>query len=94
MKKPIFLVMLAILMVIVLSIAKTVVSGRLSTSGVSLSKIEEEINNYKTQNIILREKLLTVSSLNNIASRASLLGFVEKKSELVLSKPLPLAIKQ
>jgi len=94
MKKPISLIFLVIFMIIILSIIKTVVSGRLSTSGVSLSKIEEEINNYKTQNIILREKLLTVSSLNNIVSKATLLGFVEKKSEFILSKPLPLAIKQ
>lgn len=81
-------------MVIILSIVKTVLSERLSTSGVSLAKIEEEINNYKMQNTVLKEKLLTVSSLNNIASKALLLGFIEKKSEFVLSKPLPLAVKQ
>lgn len=94
MKKPIFLIILAIFVIVILSVVKTVVSGKLSTSGVSLSKIEEEISSYKTQNLILREKLLAVASLNSISSKAALLGFVEKKSEFVLTKPLPLAIKQ
>ena len=94
MKKPIFLIMFSIFIIITLSVVKTAVSGKLSTSGVSLSRIEEEISSYKTQNLILREKLLAVSSLNNISSKAALLGFVEKKSEFVLTRPLPLAIKQ
>ena len=94
MKKPIFLIMFSIFIIITLSVVKTAVSGKLSTSGVSLSRREGEISSYKTQNLILREKLLAVSSLNNISSKAALLGFVEKKSEFVLTRPLPLAIKQ
>ncbi len=91
MKKPALLMTISIILILVLSIAKTVVSNRLSTSGALLSQTLGELNYYKTQNMILREKLLTLSSLTNISSKAGLLGFIENKSEFVLTKPLPLA---
>ncbi|MBI2031197.1 MAG: hypothetical protein HYT08_01145 [Candidatus Levybacteria bacterium] len=94
MKKPVLLIFLAVITVVLLTIGKIAVSGMVSTSGVSLSEIENEVDKYKTENIILREKLLSISSLTNISSKAALLGFVEKKSEFVLSRPLPLAVKQ
>lgn len=94
MKRPALLITFSILIIFILSIAKTVVSNRLSTTGIALEKTESELNSYKTQNLVLREKLLAMSSLTNIASKAALLGFVENKSQVILTKPLPLAIKQ
>ncbi|MCL5113680.1 MAG: hypothetical protein M1372_00720 [Patescibacteria group bacterium] len=94
MKRPALLITVSIFIILILSIAKTVVSNRLSTTGIVLEKTESELNSYKTQNLVLREKLLAMSSLTNIASKAALLGFVENKSQVILTKPLPLAIKQ
>lgn len=94
MKRPALLITISIFTILILSIAKTVVSNRLSTTGIALEKTESELNSYKTQNLVLREKLLAMSSLTNIASKAALLGFVENKSQVILTKPLPLAIKQ
>lgn len=94
MKNSKLLIALAIIAIILLTIGKIVVSGMVSTSGIELSKIDNEIEKYKTENIILREKLLSNSSLVNISSKAAILGFVGKKSDFFLNKPLPLAVKR
>ena len=54
------------LIIILLSITQAVVSNRLSTSGIFLGKIEDEIRYYKTENASLAEEYFLVSSLNNI----------------------------
>lgn len=67
------------------------VSNRISTSGIELSEMQGQIKEYKTENYVLSEKLLTETSLVNIASVAAQIGFVEVKSKIYLSTPLPLA---
>ena len=74
------------LIIVLLSIIQAVVSNRLSTSGITLGKIEDEIRFYKTENSSLAEEYFLVSSLNNIASRAADLGFARERSPLVLTK--------
>lgn len=93
MKKPVLTLIFLIGIIISLSIVKVILYNRLSTSGIIFGKTEEEINNYKTQNAILSEKLLTFSSLTNIAVKAEQLGFTKKDSLIVIGKS-PLAIKQ
>lgn len=94
MKKPYFIIIFLIGLIITLSVIKVIVYNRLSTSGVFVGKVEEEINFYKTQNAILSEDLLILSSLTNIASHATELGFVKENSSLVVLKTSrPLAIK-
>lgn len=94
MKKPILIISIIVLSIIVLSIGRVVVSNGMSTSGIALDQIQTEISYYKTQNTILREKLLSMTSLDYIASKASVLGFVESKTNISLDKSIPLAIKQ
>ncbi len=93
MKKPAIFITFLGLIVIFLTIVQVVVSNRLSTTGNNLWKLEEEVAYYEKQNAVLKEELLTVSSLNNIASTAGQLGFVEDKSQIFLSAPLPLAVR-
>ncbi|EKD65142.1 MAG: hypothetical protein ACD_50C00178G0007 [uncultured bacterium] len=93
MKKKVFIIAFILFTIISLSVGQVVVSNRLSTEGIDLQKIEEEIHFYKAQNSTLSEKLFTASSLSNIASRAALLGFVENKSQLVVKTSLPIALK-
>lgn len=94
MKKPTIFIMCVILTVTFLSIVQVAISNRLSTTGLALSKIEEERTYYKRQNSLLEEKFLLTSSLINVASQASELGFIENKSEMFLTTPLPLAVRQ
>lgn len=94
MKKPALILGTLILIVVVLSVVRIFVSNRIATSGVVLGKVTEEVSKYKLQNSILSEKLYTISSLTNIASKATDLGYTDKKTDFVLSTKLPVAIKQ
>lgn len=82
------------LIIVLLSIIQVIVSNRLSTSGIILGKIEEEIRNYKTENIALAEGFFYATSLNNISSRAAVLGFVKEKSPLILTASDVVAVRQ
>lgn len=94
MKKSGIIILITVSTIILLSIVQTVLSNRLSTSGVSMSKINKEIRAYKTENTEIREKLFLRASLNNIAAQAMELGFIESKSQLVVSTSLSLAARQ
>lgn len=91
MKKPAFVIISLLGIVIVFSVVKVIIHNRLSTSGVFVSKVEKEIDFYKTQNAILSEKLLTQSSLTNISEKAEKLGFVKENSLMVIKTSRPLA---
>jgi len=80
-----------IVVVLLLALARVMVSNRISTSGVALGRLNEEIQSLRVENDLLSEKLLSLSSLNNLASEAAKLGFNEKKDNFVLSNPLPIA---
>lgn len=95
MKKPVLIIIFLLGIIISLSMVKVVVFNRLSTSGVYVGKVEEEISFYKTQNAKLLEKFLTLSSLTNIAERAKKEGFInEDQSLMVLKTSRPLAVRQ
>lgn len=94
MKKSGIIILFIASAIILLAIVQTVLSNMLSTSGVLMSKIEREIQAYKTENAGIREKLFLQASLNNIAAKAKGLGFVEGKSQLVLTTSVSLAVRQ
>ncbi|MFH1186687.1 MAG: hypothetical protein V1697_00775 [Candidatus Levyibacteriota bacterium] len=94
MKKPITLIISLLLVVFVLFIARTVVSNNISTSGSFLAKVNIELDTYKIENASFKEKIYISSSLNNIASEAAKLGFVDQKLSFTLSSTLPIAVKQ
>lgn len=94
MKKPVIIISILFLAIITLSLVRVVISSNFSTGGIDLENIEEKLSLYKTENSILKEKLLTLSSLDYISSRASEIGFVENKRSISLEKSLPLAIRQ
>ncbi len=64
--------------IIILSVVQISVSNMLSTGGISLSKMQEEIANYQRDNAMLREKIYTQASLTNISHKADKLGFVQE----------------
>ena len=93
MRKPYIIIIFLLGLIVALSVVKAIVYNRLSTSGVFVGKVEEEINSYKTQNAILSEELLTFSALTNISERAGKSGFTKEDSLMIL-KSAPLAVRQ
>ena len=91
MKRPALFIALNILVIIALSIVQVVAANSISTTGIELSKIQDEITTLQKQNEVLHEQVLSLSSLNSIASRAASMGFQESKATLVIAQPLPLA---
>jgi cell division protein FtsL len=78
-------------LVIFLSVVQVTASNRISTTGIELAKLQNELRDVKRQNTLLREKILSQSSLTEIASKAGELGFVEAKNTVFISHPLPIA---
>lgn len=74
-----------------LAIGQVVVANSISTTGIELAKITTEIKEYKKQNAILKEKVLSAGSLTKIASTAGELGFVPASKTIDISSQLPLA---
>ncbi len=94
MKKPILLVTILILIVISLFGVRAAVSNRISTSGIVLGETQDEANKLKIENLVLKEKVYSLSSLTKISSAAAKLGFVESKESFALTKTQPIAFKQ
>lgn len=94
MKNPLFFIKCLGTIILVLSVVQVVVSNILSTTGITLSHLEDEIRVLKKENSALSEQVLTASSLTRIASSASELGFVDSKSYVFVTAPLPLAQKR
>jgi cell division protein FtsL len=93
MKRPYFIVILLLGLVITLSVGKAILQNNFSTSGIIVSKAEQEISYYKTQNAILSEQLLTASSLTAIIDKATKSGFTNKNKLMVIKTSSPLAVK-
>ncbi len=84
---------LLILLILVLGVIRVGISNRISTGGVELGTIEDEISFYRTQNLIYKEKIYTLSSLNHISSEAAKVGFVDSKASLAIGSSLPIAAR-
>lgn len=93
MKTSKIFILTIIFVIAILASVKLIISNTFSTSGVELSKINAKIQEYNKQNSTLKEKMFTETSLTQIASRASSLGFVSQKDRVYISNPLPLAAR-
>ena len=79
--------------IVVLSLVQVILSNSLSTTGIALARLERDVQNYQRQNVLLREKILTESSLTKIVSKAAVLGFSKGKSQIVINGSVPIAAK-
>lgn len=82
-----------ILLTLFLAVGRVVVSNLISTSGVELGRINEDVAFIKIQNDSLREELFSRESFGNIASEAAKMGFSDKETNFVLTSPLPIAAR-
>lgn len=94
MKKIFILTCIIFIIIAALSVVRVYVSNQLSTTGMTLDRLQTEVMQYKKENIILRERVLAASSLTHIASEAAQLGFVPSGKDIYISAPLPLAYNQ
>jgi cell division protein FtsL len=94
MKRPTYLLIFIITIIIGLSLAQIAISNTLSTNGRELAALEKEIDGYKKQNMLLNEQVLQASALTTIDAEAQKVGFVEADSQVYLSTPLPLALRE
>jgi hypothetical protein len=94
MKKAVLSIGILVLIAFGLSVVRIYISNQVATSGVALEQIQQEVDSYKMQNILLAETLYTKSSLTNIAEEATKQGFVAQATDFVLNGQLPVAYKQ
>lgn len=94
MNKSIVILLFFIVLAIGASIAQIACSAAFATDGITLSRLETQTQDVQKENAILSEKVYTDGSLFHIASAAATLGFVNnKKQTIVLSAPVPLALR-
>ncbi len=93
MKKPYIVIIFLLGLVITFSITRAILQNTLSTSGIFVSKVEQEVNLYKTQNAVLSEELLAASSLTNVAQKAQQSGFTSENTLMVLKTSNSLAVR-
>jgi hypothetical protein len=94
MKKAVLSIAVLVLIVFGLSIVRIFISNQVATSGVVLGQIQQQVESYKMENIILAENLYTKTSLTTISEQAEKQGFTAQKTDYVLSGQLPVAYKQ
>ncbi len=94
MKRPLAIIIFVGLVIVTLSVVQASVANQISTTGADLVALQDKLDNYKRENMVLQEKLLQASSLTNLSEKAKKLGFVDAKKQVYLNTPLPLALKQ
>lgn len=92
-KKPLSFISFLGVIIVVLTVLQVGVSNRLSTTGFTLAKIQQDIIDLHLKNTRLSEQVLSESSFTRIASQAATLGYVEAKNPFFISPQLPLARK-
>lgn len=93
--KKIFVLISLFSIILILSLIQIGVSNRLSTDGVVLSTIQQQVEEYRKENIVLKEKVDNLSSYDHIASAAAEMGLVvkEKLSDVVFLQAQSLALR-
>ena len=91
MKKPIVLITFLGCIIVALALVRITLVNSISTTGIKLVDIQMQIDTYKKQNELLKERYLQAASYTTIAAKAKKMGFVSAQSQIDLSAPLPLA---
>ena len=84
---------LIIILVVVLAVAKLIVSNRLATFGQRLTQIDQEKVNFKKEKIRLEEEIYQLTSLERIKEGAQELGFEQAKEIVYYGRDVPVALR-
>jgi cell division protein FtsL len=93
MKKPLVFIGILVCIVVALLIARVTIVNSISTNGITLVDLQNQINDYKNQNELLKVTYLQAASYTNIAAKAKNLGYVPVNTEVDLAAPQPLALR-
>jgi hypothetical protein len=93
MKKPFFIIIFLGVVVVALLITRIAMVNNISTKGITLVNIQDQIAAYKDANELLEVQYLKSASYTNIGVKAQKLGYVPVTSQIDLSAPLPLALR-
>jgi cell division protein FtsL len=93
MRKPIVLITLLGILVVVLLIARITLVNSISTTGIKLVDLQNQISMYKKENELLKVQYLQAASYTSISTKAKQLGYVNVKSQIDLAAPLPMAMR-
>jgi cell division protein FtsL len=93
MKKPLLLIGLLSCIVIALVLLRISLVDSISTSGIKLVDLQNQINEYKNENELLQVQYLQAASYTNIFAKASKLGYVHVETQVDLTTPEPLALR-
>ena len=93
MKKPLILISFLGIIVVGLLVARITLVNSISTTGIKLVDLQNQIGNLKKEDELLKEKYLEAASYTNISTEAEKLGYVPVKSQIDLAAPLPMAMR-
>jgi len=93
MKKPVVLICFLGTLVIVLLVARITLVNSISTTGIKLVDLQNQISTYKKENELLKVQYLEAASYTSISSKAKKLGYITVKSQIDLAAPLPMAMR-
>lgn len=93
MKKPVVIIVFLSVVVLGLLIARITLVNSISTTGIKLVDLQNQISDVKKQNELLKVQYLQAASYTNISSKAEKLGYVPVKSQVDLAAPLPMAMR-
>lgn len=82
----------SVLLLIGMSILQITAFNMLSTKGIALDVVQRELAEVQRENMVISEKLYSMSSYTHIASEAATLGFVNAKPSVIfIEAPHPIA---
>jgi cell division protein FtsL len=90
-RKPYLVLGVLFTVIAILFGVRVVVSTRITTSGLALGEMQDEIAQYKTENTTLKQQIFALSSLSHVSEAASRVGFVESKSTFAVTAAHPIA---
>jgi cell division protein FtsL len=94
MKKPIILLGGLFAIVVVLAVIRISLVNSISTTGIALVDLQNQVEEVEKQNELLKEQYLQAASFTTISAKAKSMGFAPSKTHLNMSAPLPLALNQ
>ncbi len=78
-KRQQFVLIVLFSIILVLTVSRYLLIDHVFNENIYLNQLHDEINLLKTENRLLREKILERESLRDIASRAAELGFIPRQ---------------
>ncbi|MFZ5366449.1 MAG: hypothetical protein ACOZBZ_04160 [Patescibacteria group bacterium] len=80
-------------MVLFLAFAKLLFANMLSTTGLRLANLSEQVSAVSAENSLLEEEIVKFSSLSRISSEAANLGFGKPSLVVNLTPEVPVALR-